>query len=152
MFGIIKNDTIKYLIEYFNRGEKSKICINDAKNLEIREYGKVFCKLLNSIYAHEKYKFELDEIIITKAFICTKFIYTDFIDKFVLINSIQEELQLENLISNKLGKNVRITRVLKMYDENSIYFVKPKQLRYWLKSVALKDADDVFNDLVIKGY
>lgn len=148
---IIIDDTINYLIDYLKYGEKSKICINYVNDSGIREYGQVFCKVLNSIYAKEKFKFELGRIIKTKSFICVKFIYTDFIDKIVLGNN-NEELQLENLIYNKISKDVRITRILKMYDKDSIFFIKPKQLRYWLKSIALRDADEVFNDLIIKGY
>lgn len=148
---IIKSDVTEYLIDYLKYGEKSKICINYVNDSDIREYSQVFCKVLNSIYAKKKFKFELGRIINKKSFICVKFIYTDFIDKIVLGKN-NEELQLENLIYNKIGKNVRITRILKMYDKDSIYFVKLKQLRYWLKSIALRDADEVFKDLMIKGY
>ena len=41
---------------------------------------------------------------------------------------------------------------MKIYGEDSITFMKPKNLRYWLKSIALRDADDVFDDMIQNGY
>ena len=40
---------------------------------------------------------------------------------------------------------------MKIYGKNTITFLKPKNLRYWLKSIALRDADDVFDDIIEKG-
>ena len=36
--------------------------------------------------------------------------------------------------------------------ENIIYLIKPKQLRFWLKSIAIRDADETFVDLRNQGY
>jgi len=32
------------------------------------------------------------------------------------------------------------------------YFIKPKAYRFWLKSIAVRDADETFADLVKMGY
>jgi len=47
--------------------------------------------------------------------------------------------------------NLRIIRVIRLYDENAIYLIKPNQLRYWLKSVAINDADETFYYLSQNG-
>ncbi|HLP45746.1 MAG TPA: hypothetical protein VK469_07360 [Candidatus Kapabacteria bacterium] len=49
-------------------------------------------------------------------------------------------------------KHLRVIRVLPIYDKNVIFLVKPKQLRYWLSSIAVRDADETFEDLVKQGY
>ena len=41
---------------------------------------------------------------------------------------------------------------MRIYDENVIYLIKPKQLRYWLRSVAIRDADETFAFLVNQEY
>ena len=38
--------------------------------------------------------------------------------------------------------------MLKFYGKNTITLIKPKNLRYWLKSIALRDADDVFDEMI----
>lgn len=35
-----------------------------------------------------------------------------------------------------------------MYSQNRIVLIKPKQLRYWLESIALRDVDDTFDDII----
>ena len=53
---------------------------------------------------------------------------------------------IKSLIENAYSSNVSIIRVLKLYEKNKVYFIKPKALRYWLRSTAIKDADEVFSD------
>ena len=62
------------------------------------------------------------------------------------------DLQIEEIIKNNISKNAIVNRVLKIYSQNSITLIKPKNLRYWLKSIALRDADDVFDDMIKNGY
>jgi hypothetical protein len=42
--------------------------------------------------------------------------------------------------------------VVKIYDGDLIYLIKPKELRYWLQSIALRDADESIVDLYNAGY
>ena len=53
---------------------------------------------------------------------------------------------IKSLAENAYSSNVSIIRVLKLYEKNKVYFIKPKALRYWLRSTAIKDADQVFSD------
>jgi hypothetical protein len=69
---------------------------------------------------------------------------TDNVDKL--------EAQLYELIQNNTNTNARIVRMLRVYENNTIYLIKPKQTRYWLRSIAIRDADDTFADLVVQGY
>lgn len=45
------------------------------------------------------------------------------------------------------GESLRVTRVCRLYENGVIFLLKPDRLRYWLPSVALRDADDVMADL-----
>ena len=36
--------------------------------------------------------------------------------------------------------------------EKRIIMIKPKQIRFWMKSIALRDADDTFNDILNTWY
>ena len=62
------------------------------------------------------------------------------------------EAALHELIQKKYNTNSRIVRMLRMYENNTIYLIKPKQTRYWLRSAAIRDADETFADLVAQGY
>lgn len=45
-------------------------------------------------------------------------------------------------------ESIIFKRVLRFYTpENVIFLIKPKKLKYWLQSVAVRDANDVVFDL-----
>ena len=72
-----------------------------------------------------------------------------------IINLEGDFSKTEHLINNQNQQNTRITRVLRSYlhHENNdvLILVKPNLMRYWLKSVALRDADETFADLKRAG-
>ena len=45
-----------------------------------------------------------------------------------------------------------VTRVARIHDGSWIFLLKPDRLRYWLRSIALRDADEVLADLRDQGY
>ena len=60
--------------------------------------------------------------------------------------------RLDNLLHEKNGETLRVTRIARIYDDNFIFLLKPERLRYWLPSVALRDADETLADLRTQGF
>jgi len=141
------NDTIDYMLDWIN-GKQNLPIFKNVVNKQLKEYQSIYCDLLNTIY--DKYK--PLKILQTEQFIIMLFYYKNIPDNYLLNNDNLDETDIESLINNKIGKNVNITRVFKYYDKDLIYIIKPKQYRYWLKSIAVKDADDTFADLVDMRY
>jgi hypothetical protein len=42
--------------------------------------------------------------------------------------------------------------MLRFYSQNMILIVKPDRLRYWIRSTAIRDADETLLDLREQGY
>ena len=59
--------------------------------------------------------------------------------------------KLDALLVEKRG-GLTVTRVARVYDGTCIYLLKPDRLRYWLRSVALRDADETLADLAEQGF
>lgn len=55
--------------------------------------------------------------------------------------------QLSQHIKQPLSGNFQLTPDLRVFVGESLYLVKPMQLRFWLRSAALADADDIALDL-----
>ena len=55
-------------------------------------------------------------------------------------------MDLENLLTYKTEEYI-VKRIVRKYDNDRIVIVKPRQFRYWIKSIALRDADDTFADI-----
>jgi hypothetical protein len=87
----------------------------------------------------------------TDSYVCFPFYYRDK-PQYLTDNVEELEAQLYELIQNNTKTNARIVRMLRVYENSTIYLIKPKLTRYWLRSVAIRDADDTFADLVVQGY
>jgi|APTNR8051073442_1049403.scaffolds.fasta_scaffold00629_28 type I restriction-modification system DNA methylase subunit len=152
---IVQNDVLEYYIKSNTNSEKSPL--NQPVSAEaLREYGEVFCNILNPIYEQNGQNwfvrgFHEDDAAIAYAF-CYGKPASD-----ILPNLFEGGMKgIEHLLQNKAQRNVRIYRVLREYlhveGYDVLILVKPKLLRYWLKSIALRDADETFSDLKRTGF
>lgn len=60
--------------------------------------------------------------------------------------------KLDALLQEKRGGGLNVTRIARLYDGACIYLLKPDRLRYWLRSIALRDADETLADLAQQGF
>lgn len=116
----------------------------------IEEFGQVFCDNLNAIYQQNGKSFKPMEAIKTLSYTCFPFSYGNAGFNPVLASKIQEG-DLSDLIENEQD-SVHYRRVLRLYQKDMVFLIKPNTLRYWLKSIALRDASDVMVDLINSGY
>lgn len=144
---VIIEDFLEYLLPFRIR-QKSK-ALNDTKKIDLKNFATYYCKVLNSVYKNLK---PHDNYLETDSFICTAFYFGEEKPTIDFGNKEEAEKYLENLVYNNSNQHLKITRVVRIYDKNVIYLIKPKQVRYWLRSVAVRDADDTFADLRNQGY
>lgn len=152
---IVQEDVLKF---YITAGEKSsKSPLNrPATDENLNEYGQVFCQTLNPIYAQSDMEWFPRGFKSTKAAIVYVFCFGQR-QPDALPNILEGGLDsIEQLLYNKTQRNVRISRVLREYlhldGYDVLLLVKPQATRYWLKSIALRDADETFSDLKISGF
>lgn len=120
----------------------------------IKRYTDVFCKTLNSVYQIENKQFQPYKILDTGNYYAVHFEYSE-----ETITHTEEQISdLEQYIKECIPKrdtnqqHLHIQKIMKVYGKDSIILVKPKQLRYWLASIALRDADQVFADYIKARY
>lgn len=154
---IICDDILEYGIDQISRGESSNACSTNANARVLRAFGKVFCDSLNSIYKENSKQFYSLGYIESPSFICFPFAYGNP-GKPKSISQLSKtqiaDGNLGSLIDNVQGASTLYKRIIKQYlrHRHMIFLVKPKLLRYWLRSIALRDANEVFADLVSSGY
>jgi len=147
---IIQDDVLNYKLEELGKGEKAKINTQNVTEKQLSEFGNVFCNSLNPIYQNDNRTFKPLTPIKTLSYTCFPFAYG--------VNNFSPEIStkikdgdLSDLMENQ-QEAVHYRRVLRLYQKDVIYLIKPNTLRYWLKSVALRDASDVIVDFVNSGY
>lgn len=143
---ILMNDVLDYMLDFRRKGETAGV-MNHVSQKQLSLFGETYCKLLNTTYK----RFKPCQPIETGSFICFPVYYGEKPD-LGASDITRFEDNLNRLVYKKMGRNLEITRVLRIYDGNVIYMIKPKQVRYWLRSVAVRDADETFEDLLKQGY
>lgn len=153
---IICDDVIKYYAEQLAKNEEAKVNTEDANEQILKAFAKVFCTSLNSIYKENSKQFYPLDYIKSISFICYPFAYGNPNQPQKMSKSEKKQIEkgdLSCLIDNQQDANILYKRIIKLYHQRDmVYLAKPKTLRYWLKSIALRDANEVFRDLVNSGY
>ena len=147
---ILIDDVLKYQIDFRREGEKAKV-MKPAKPIDLIIFAEIYLKVLNSVYK----EFKAADPIETNSFICYPFYFGEEpeqdLDEF-MDNKQQLEEHLDSLIKHQTSSTLRINRILRIYEKNIIYLIKPNQLRYWLKSIAIRDADETVADFIEQGF
>lgn len=139
-------DIIDYYADFRKFGEKSSI-LEKVKNKDLDAFGELYCRILNSVFKNFKHL----SPIIGNEFIAYPFVLGDK-SEFEIPTSIENiEAKLRRLINAKKGYNLWVKRIIKVYEKNVIFLYKPNQKRYWLPSIAVRDADESFVDLYKQG-
>ena len=134
---------------------QAKVNTEEANEQILKTFAKVFCTSLNSIYKENSKQFYPLDYIKSISFICYPFAYGNPNKPKKMSESEKKKIEkgdLRCLIDNQEDSSVLYKRIIKRHKPNMVYLVKPKTLRYWLKSIALRDANEVFTDLVSSGY
>lgn len=147
---IVQDDVLNYKLEELSKGENAKINTTLASDKDLEEFGQVFCESLNTIYQQNGKSFKPLNPIKTLSYTCYPFAYGDADFNPEISDKIHEG-DLSDLIENE-QESVHYRRVLRLYQKDIVFLIKPNTLRYWLKSIALRDASDVMIDLINSGY
>lgn len=141
----LRDDALTYWLDYRRNGEKSRVMRN-AEDNELKAFGKTYSEFLSSIYRGLK----ADSPRKTATHVCYPFFFKK---PPTLPDSLSPELDeaLQKLTHRHHRPGVRITRIIRIYEADVIYLIKPKTLRYWLNSMAIRDADDTFAELTGQG-
>lgn len=144
---IIINDFFKYQLDFRRGGEKALVSTIDASDSDLRSFGTIFCDVLNKVYktlkAHKPF--------VTDSYICFPFYFKNK-PNIEFGDTAKAESEIEKLVYKTNGISLRMTRVVRLYEGNTIYIIKPKKIKYWLESIALQDADETFSDLRKQGF
>lgn len=150
---IVRDDVLNYLMKS-GQDSKNSLLNKNASELELTQFGEVFCKILNPIYATESMAWQVDSFKSFDKLTVYAFRFGKITNESII--NLEGDFSItEDLIYNQTKQNTRITRVLRSYlrhqNNDVLILVKPNLMRYWLKSVALRDADETFADLKRAG-
>lgn len=147
----IIDDVLKYT-QYFIRRPESADALHKLKDIvsEVAFYGQEFSNSINELYAERNNSFKLTNIIHFEKenLIGALFSYDNQNNVKPQIITETEVSQIDSLVNFNINESLTATRIILYYAPNTVLFVKPNQKRYWLASIAYRDADMVFADIL----
>lgn len=140
-------DTLTYITDYIRLGQNSDLLTKAVDANKLRTYSDMFIQMLKSVYNN----LQASKPIFRFGLACQPFYFGEPPDLSWL--SDEDDLGLQKLIySEEKHSYLRTIRVLRFYSENYLLLIKPDRLRYWIRSTAIRDADETIVDLSRQGY
>jgi hypothetical protein len=143
----LSEDVLNYMTEYVRLGQNSQLLQKAAGVDGLREYSNMFIHLLGSIYDNLK----ATDPIFLNGLICQPFYFGERPNLAWLDEQNEDELR-KLIYDDDKHVYLRTVRVLRFYSENVLLIIKPDRLRYWIRSTAIRDADETLADLWQQGY
>jgi hypothetical protein len=142
---ILCEEVVDSMTSFIRLGQNSELLKQSATIAHLKAYAATFVEMLGTVYRNLRplEAFLLDGIA------CQSFCFGK---KAELNWSGNRTAELRKLIYVQHGETLRTVRVLRFYDRNVILIVKPDRLRYWIRSTAIRDADETLVDLTKQGY
>lgn len=144
---ILVDDIVDYYCDLIRFGEDST-AIKESGHKALPDFAGVFIRQINAIY--KKNPVRALESQSWPGVICQPFVFGS--GKVDWTGADELRGKLDALLHEQQGTTLHVTRIARIYDGSFIFLLKPDRLRYWLRSVALRDADETLADLRAKGF
>jgi hypothetical protein len=144
---ILIEDIVDHLRAFVRKGEKSAVMkANGSAGLPA--FRDVYSRQINAIY--KKNKLQALEPQTWPGIICQPFVFGKGKVDWNGVEQLKEKL--DGLLKDQRRPSLHITRIARIYDGNFVFLLKPDRLRFWLRSIALRDADETLADLRAQGF
>jgi hypothetical protein len=144
---ILVDDIADYYNDLIRLGEDSE-AMKESGLLALTSFEATFTRQINAIYKQNPLR-ALEPFAWPGA-ICLPFVFGD--GKVAWAGADDLQGKLDTLLHEQRGTTLHVTRIARIYDGDFIFLLKPDRLRYWLRSVALRDADETLSDLRAQGF
>lgn len=114
---------------------------------QLAEYTETFLQVLQTVYPETKLA---EQCELSNAH-CIAFSFGGKTGK-PLGDASKVEAHLDELLHKQKSPALRICRIVRLFGENRLFYVKPKAFRFWTRSIAVRDADEAFASLVAQGF
>jgi methylase of polypeptide subunit release factors len=144
---LVVADIVHYYRDLIRFGEDS-VAMKSPGIDALPDFNRTFVERINSVYGTAKV--QALKPYVWPGVICQPFTFRN--GKIDWTGADELKGKLDVLLQEKRGAGLNVTRIARLYDGTCIFMIKPDRLRYWLPSIALRDADETLADLWNQGY
>lgn len=143
--GIILADAFDYYRDFQRLGDDAEI-MRAAEPQDYKRFSEVFTRQINAVHKKLKPLRHLSWSGVT----CQPFVFGNAEPDWKDAEGLGDKLV--KLLRAKKGNSLTTVRILRIFDGPFVFLIKPNRLRYWLRSIALRDADEALTDLRGMGF
>lgn len=144
---ILAEDIVQYQRDFIRLGTDAKV-MQSAPAESLQAFDDVLTTQINAVYTRNPLR-ALPAHHWAGA-ICKAYVFGA--GKVDWSNADELRQKLDSLLRARHNSSLTITRIIRLYEKGFVFLLKPDRHRFWTRSIALRDADDVLADLRAQGF
>lgn len=144
---IVAEDIVDHQRDFIRLGADAKV-MQRVPEEALSRFDKVFAAQINKIYTRNSLR-PLSSHHWAGA-ICKAYVFGSGSVDWSGADELREKL--DTLLRERRRSGLTVTRIIRLYDKEFLFLLKPDRHRFWTRSIALRDADDVLADLRAQGF
>ena len=142
---ILLDDAFAFYRDYQRLGDDAEIMRATAPE-NLRDFAEIFTRQINAVHK----KMRPLPTRVWAGVCCQPFVFGTAEPDWNDAQSLNDKLT--KLLRTQKSATLTTVRILRIFDGPFVFLIKPDRLRYWLRSIALRDADDALADLRALGF
>lgn len=144
---VVAEDAVEYQRDFIRLGADARV-MQPVQTDALTSFDETLTKQINAIYdrnplrAIGSYRWA--------GVICRAYAFGDGVVEWTGADDLRG--RLDALLRERRGTSLTVTRITRLYDKGFVFLLKPDRHRFWTRSVALRDSDDILADLRIQGF
>ncbi|WP_281323447.1 HsdM family class I SAM-dependent methyltransferase [Flavobacterium aestivum] len=124
------------------------------EKVDLIEYSNTFCEILNLTYEKDGYKFKPVRQVLTDDYVWVTFEHTNTENNIEQELNDESKIEFEKILFDDITNNsLTINKIIVYYGiNNQISFIKSNKLKYWMRSTAYRDVENVKSEMFKSGY
>jgi len=144
---VLVDDIVDYYRDLVRLGHQSRAMKEQAEPA-LPQFNDVFRTRVNGVY--RKNELRALDAHTWRGVLCQPYVFGK--GKVDWSGADELEGKVDSLLRGERDGGIHVTRIARLYDGACIFLLKPNRLRFWLRSVALRDADETLADLAEQGF
>ncbi|MFT5622726.1 MAG: hypothetical protein ACI9FZ_000651 [Bacteroidia bacterium] len=142
---ILLADASNYYRDFQRLGDDAEV-MRMTQTKDHLEFARVFTNQINTVHK----KLRPLPVMSWAGVSCQPFVFGDAEPDWKDLDSLNDKLA--KLLRSRSSATLTTVRILRIFDGPFVFLIKPDRLRYWLRSIALRDADEALADLRALGF
>lgn len=144
---IVAEDIVEYQRDFIRLGTSAPV-MRPVPAKALKDFDEVLSSQINTVYPRKPFK-ALDNKRWPGA-VCRSYVFGE--GKVDWSDASELRGRLDSLLCERRGESLTVSRIIRLYDRNFVFLLKPDRHRFWTRSIALRDADDILADLRAQGF